>query len=40
MIIFNHVPRCGQRDQKAREKAKKKGLPEPTNFGGAADEAF
>ena len=26
--------------QKAREKAKKKGLPEPTNFGGAADEVF
>ena len=26
--------------QKARKKAKKKGLPEPTNFGGAADEVF
>jgi hypothetical protein len=25
---------------KAREKAKKKGLPEPTDFGGAAGEAF
>jgi hypothetical protein len=26
--------------QKAREKAQKKGLPAPTNFGGAAGEAF
>jgi len=26
--------------QKAREKAKKKGLPAPTNFGGAAGEVF
>jgi hypothetical protein len=26
--------------QKARDKAKKKGLPEPTDFGGAAGEAF
>ena len=26
--------------QKAREKAQKKGLPEPTNFGGADDEVF
>ena len=26
--------------QKARKKAKKKGLPDPTNFGGAADEVF
>lgn len=26
--------------QKAREKAKKKGLPAPTNFSGAADEVF
>ena len=26
--------------QKAREKARKKELPEPTNFGGAAGEAF
>jgi hypothetical protein len=26
--------------QKAREKALKKGLPIPTNFGGSAGEAF
>jgi hypothetical protein len=26
--------------QRAREKAKKKGLPAPTNFSGAADEVF